>query len=128
MTSRHATALPARQRTPSWGWSPAGVREELGPDLMVHTSDEDRGLTSSSPLLVVEVLSSNRRTDLVEKMQRYARWGAATYWTVDPRDHELVVHELRDGMYAVTAVHASGVVSAAYGGHHVELDVDALLG
>lgn len=113
---------------PSWGWSPTGVKEELGPDLMVHTSDEDKRLTTSTPLLVVEVLSGNRRNDLVEKMFRYARWGAACYWTVDPRDHELVAHDLRDGMFHVAAVHTAGTVTASYAGTDVELDLDALLG
>lgn len=122
------TLPPGAEVTPSWGWSPEGVREELGPDLMVHTSQEDKRLTASTPLLVVEVLSSNRRTDLVEKMFRYARWGAATYWTVDPRDHELAVHELHDDMFRVAAVHTSGVVVASYGDHvEVEVDLDALL-
>ena len=125
--SIEATLPPGADLTHSWGWSPAGVREELGPDLMVHRSDEDKRLTSSEPLLVVEVLSSNRRTDLVEKMFRYARWGAGCYWTVDPRDHELVVHDRHDDMFRVAAVHTTGVVTASYGGVGVELDLDALL-
>lgn len=115
---------------PSWGWSPDGVREELGPDLMVHTSEEDKRLTTSTPLLVVEVLSSNRRTDLVDKMFRYARWGAACYWTVDPRDHELVVHEpdeLDPTMFRVAAAHTAGVVIASYAGTDVTIDLDHLL-
>ncbi len=123
-----ATLRPGTVMVPGWGWSPAGTREELVPDVMVHrATDEDTRLTREPPLLVVEVLSFNRRTDLVEKMQRYARWGAPTYWTLDPRERELVVHDLRDGMFGVTAVHSDGTVTVGYAGHEIELDLDAVL-
>ncbi|MFJ9391362.1 Uma2 family endonuclease [Nocardioides sp. NPDC101246] len=114
--------------TQGWGWSPDGVREELIPDLMVHDKTTENRALRSTPHLVVEVLSSNRRDDLVAKLNRYAQWGAPCYWIVDPRDRLVLTHELRDGYFVETGRFTGGTATLTYGDVEVPLDVDKLLG
>lgn len=118
---------PGTKVTAGWGWIPTGVREELGPDLMVHdVTDEQRAL-SGVPHLVVEIVSSNRASDFVAKAQRYAKWGAPCYWLVDPRDHEVTTMVLADGLYTVSGVFTTGEATLRYGEVDVLVDIDALL-
>ncbi|MBU2694524.1 Uma2 family endonuclease [Pimelobacter sp. 30-1] len=120
--------LPAgAEALPSLGWSPSGVRELLIPDLTVFRDESDEDFLSGVPLLVVEVLSTNRRDDLVAKVQRYAAWRAPSYWIVDPRDHQVLTLELVDGLYLETARHTGGQVVLTYGDVEVPVDLDALL-
>lgn len=122
----HLHVVPGTKVTRGWAWSPRGVREELIPDLMVHrVTDEQRAL-SGIPHLVVEIVSSNRAKDLVAKVQRYAAWGAPSYWIVDPRDHLVVTMVLSDGLYAETARHTAGTAVLTYDDVEVPVDLDAL--
>ncbi|MCR1784244.1 Uma2 family endonuclease [Nocardioides carbamazepini] len=118
---------PGTKVTRGWGWIPTGVREELGPDLMVHDVTEEQRALSGIPHLVVEVVSSNRGNDYVAKAQRYAAWGAPSYWIVDPRDHVVVTMELVDGLYVETGRFTSGQATLRYGEVEVSLDIDELL-
>ena len=47
---------------------------------------------TSPPTVVIEVLASNRRDDLVAKSVEYHREGADQYWIVDPRDRVIDVY------------------------------------
>ena len=49
------------------------------------------------PDIVVEILSSDRRRDLVRKRQLYAEAGVPGYWIFDPRVDTATLLELRDG-------------------------------
>jgi Uma2 family endonuclease len=112
------------------GWGPPGVREELYPDLIVHGPVTSRVVTAR-PELVVEVLSSNRSDDLVGKMNRYAAWGAPSYWIVDPRDRVLLEYRLSEGVFVEIGLHTDGVVTLTYGGGvevSVDVDLDVLFG
>ena len=118
---------PGTVVTRGWGWSPPGVREELIPDLMVHPStDRERNL-DVPPYLVVEILSTNRRDDLVAKLNRYAQWGAPACWIVDPRDHVVLTHRLDRGYFAENGRFTSGPVALRYGEVEVAVDLDHLL-
>jgi Uma2 family endonuclease len=44
------------------------------------------------PDWVCEVLSSNKRNDLVKKKRGYHRYGVPHYWIIDPADETLSVH------------------------------------
>ncbi|GGU30580.1 Uma2 family endonuclease [Nocardioides albus] len=114
--------------TQGWGWSPEGIREELILDLMVHDKTDDERTLRTTPHLVVEVLSSNRRDDLVGKLNRYAQWGAPAYWIVDPRDHVTLTHRLEDGYFVETGRFTDGSATLTYGDVEVPVDIDALLG
>ncbi|MFJ9314869.1 Uma2 family endonuclease [Pimelobacter simplex] len=118
---------PGTDVTGGWGWIPTGVREELGPDLMVHDETEEQRALSGVPHLVAEIVSSNRANDYVAKAQRYAAWRAPSYWIVDPRDHVVVTMRLVDEFYVETARHTGGQVVLTYGDVEVPVDLDALL-
>jgi len=84
------------------GWKVG--RDEFGPDVMLIPSDcGDELRFEGAPLLVVEVLSTNRSDDTVRKLQKYAGAGAPRYWIVDVRDRSLLALVLVDGMYEVAA-------------------------
>jgi Uma2 family endonuclease len=115
------------QSLQSVGWSPRGVREHLVPDVLVFRDIDDEALFSGIPLLVVEVVSTNRNGDMVAKRERYAAWGAPSYWIVDPREHEVLTMELRDGGFVETGRFSGGEATLRYGAVEVPVDVDALL-
>ncbi|WP_188113482.1 Uma2 family endonuclease [Nocardioides humilatus] len=127
-TLLHAHAPAGAAVTQGWAWSPDGAREELGPDLMVHEPTTEQRALRSIPFLVVEIVSTNRSADLVAKLQRYAAWGAPSYWIVDPRDHAVTTLVLRDGLYEESGFHTSGAVVLTYGDIEVPVDLDALFG
>jgi Uma2 family endonuclease len=67
-------------------------------------SDEQQGLVSGRPDLVVEVMSPSSRTfDSVTKLNWYAARGIPEYWVVNPDDRALLRYLLKDGRYFVEA-------------------------
>ncbi|WP_275580087.1 Uma2 family endonuclease [Nocardioides nitrophenolicus] len=128
LTHLLAGGLPSGAEVlPSLGWSPRGVREYLIPDLTVFRDESDEAVFAGIPLLVVEVLSTNRRDDLVGKVQRYAAWRSPSYWIVDPRDHQVLTMDLVDGLYLETGRFTSDRATLRYGDIEVPVDIDALL-
>ena len=61
-------------------------------------------MVEGSPDIVLEILSSDRRRDLVRKRQVYAEAGVPEYWIFDPRADTATLLELRDGVYVERAV------------------------
>ena len=61
-------------------------------------------MVEGAPDIVVEILSSDRRRDLVRKRQVYAEAGVPEYWIFDPRADTATLLELRNGEYAERAV------------------------
>lgn len=82
----------------------------LGPDIVVVRADRvgiigPTVIDGGPPDIVVEVLSSNRHTDLVRKRQLYAAAGVPEYWTLDGDADTLTALELGDdGLYQERAV------------------------
>jgi Uma2 family endonuclease len=77
------------------------------PDMFVVTDFagiEDDGY-HGIPTLVVEVLSSNRSRDLVEKYQAYQDYGIPEYWIIDPITKTLTINKLVEGRYTDDAFH-----------------------
>ena len=56
------------------------------------------------PDLVVEVMSQDRRRDLVMKRGWYAEAGIPEYWIIDPVNDTITILELSDGEYVERAV------------------------
>ena len=56
-----------------------------------------------TPDIAVEILSTDRRRDLVYKRQIYAEAGVREYWLIDPRDDTVTQLELREGEYVERA-------------------------
>ena len=61
-------------------------------------------MVEGTPDIVLEILSSDRRRDLVRKRQVYAEAGVPEYWIFDPRADTATLLELRDGVYVERAV------------------------
>ena len=80
----------------------------LAPDLVIILQGSSAVVTDrmveGAPDIVMEVLSSDRRRDLVRKRQLYAEAGVPEYWIFDPRADTATLMELRDGEYVERAV------------------------
>ena len=80
----------------------------LAPDLVTILQSSSGVVTDrmveGPPDIAMEVLSSDRRRDLVRKRQLYAEAGVAEYWIFDPRADTATLLELRDGEYVERAV------------------------
>ena len=78
------------------------------PDLVIILQGSVATITDrtveGAPDIVVEILSSDRRRDLVRKRQVYAQAGVPEYWIFDPRADTATLLELRDGEYVERAV------------------------
>ena len=102
MTLIQATLPPTHVALSHFGWKPG--RDEFGPDVMVVPVDAvDLTRFEGLPPLVVEVVSTNRSTDLIVKVQKYARACAPRYWIVDLQLRTLLSLVLVDGTYQVAA-------------------------
>ena len=84
-----------------WQWTPA-IGQNFIPDVIVYVATDESARLTTTPVLAVEVLSSNRADDLVVKSTRYAAAGLVHYWVVDRAAGEVLVHRLRDGVYEQT--------------------------
>ena len=78
------------------------------PDLVIilqggRATVTDR-MVEGAPDIVIEILSSDRRRDLVRKRQVYAQAGVPEYWVFDPRQDNATLLELRGGEYVERAV------------------------
>ena len=73
------------------------------PDLVIIVSGRDdiggRVHVEGVPDIVVEILSTDRRHDLVRKRRIYAEAGVPEYWIVDPRHDTVLPLALQDGVY-----------------------------
>ena len=71
--------------------------------LNVRRDIVSRARVEAPPDIAVEILSTDRRRDLVYKRQIYAEAGVREYWLIDPRDDIVTLLELRDGEYVERA-------------------------
>ena len=110
----------------AWSWKPGA--DEFVPDVIVHpVTDEDVRFTGM-PLLVVEVLSSNRSDDLVLKAVRYAALGLPRYWVVDAREGVLDAYVLGGDVFRREAlVTTEGPVEISIGPASLTVDLAGLL-
>ena len=80
------------------------LQRAVAPDLVVILSGRDdiggRVYVEGVPDLVAEILSTDRRHDLVRKRRIYAAAGVKEYWIVDPRNDTVLPLELRGREYA----------------------------
>ena len=74
------------------------------PDLLVvlhenrHILKED-GYIHGAPDIIIEVLSSDKKRDLVKKKSLYERAGVKEYFTVDPENREINSWLLKEKKY-----------------------------
>ncbi len=80
------------------------------------------------PNWVCEVLSTNRRRDLVEKKRGYHAAGVSHYWIVDPVEHLLEVHRWSADGYIEVLVAERGQTVRAEPFDAIEIFVGILFG
>lgn len=127
LVNRIAAVLPAGIEVISgWGWRVGS--DEFIPDVMVYDTTDDQLSLTSSPHLVVEVLSSDRSADTIRKFHKYATAGLQRYWLIDPDGPVLVTYRLDDGTYRQAArLEAGDIVELDLGPASVRLDPAELL-
>lgn len=109
-----------------WSWQVDG--DEFAPDVMVLDETEENVRFTGTPVLAVEVLSSNRSSDLVMKAFTYAAAGLPHCWIVDPRDEVLDAFELHEGTYRPTAhVTLDSPAEVSFGPASLRVDLAALM-
>ncbi|MBR1764583.1 MAG: Uma2 family endonuclease [Ruminococcus sp.] len=71
------------------------------PDVFVVCRPEIIGekRINGAPDLVIEVMSDNRYTDLVKKLELYGRFGVREYWIVDPKNEKTLVYFFEKNEY-----------------------------
>lgn len=75
------------------GWQLPTKRRILRiPDLMLLTAEPEGDIVTGPIPVAVEVVSTNRRNDLVMKAVEYLEAGVGQYWVVDPRDRAMSVY------------------------------------
>ena len=94
--------------------NPSTIR--LAPDLTIvlpgNPAVSGDRMLEGTPDIVIEILSSDRRRDLVRKRMLYAAAGVPEYWIFDPVNDDALLLELRDGEYVQRArLDAAGTVT-----------------
>jgi len=100
-----------------WAWRP-GV-DEFIPDIMVFDDSDEQKRLTTTPHLVIEVLSSDPARDIIRKAAKYASAGV---------ERNIIVHELSGGVLAERGRHGPGtVVTLDVGPVEVTVDPARLL-
>ena len=109
-----------------WSWHPQPDVEFI-PDVMVYPDTDETTRFTGIPVLCVEVLSSNRATDLVVTTTRYAALGVDHYWVVDA-DAVTLTSFVRDaGAYRADRTISATAEELNFGIGSVRIDLAALL-
>jgi Uma2 family endonuclease len=110
------------------GWAWKAGQDEFVPDVMVYAKTDDLVRLTGTPVLCVEVLSSDRAADTVVKSMKYAARGVASYWIVDLEREAIDVLVLADGIYHLSrTVWADQPVEVDFGAGRLTLDLASLL-
>ena len=121
-----AALPPGFEVNASWGWMPG--KDEFGPDVMVYPVTDEQVRLTGTPVLCVEVLSSNRANDYVTKGAKYAEAGLDHYWILDPEAAVLDVL-VRDGEHyrLDSQVDLNSAEDVSFGIASVRIDLASLL-
>lgn len=92
------------------GWKSGS--DEFIPDLLIADDPGDVHRFTTTPHLVVEVLSSDRSRDTVLKHHKYSAAGLPRYWIIDPDSLAITVYRLEGGDYRVAGHHLPGAVAS----------------
>lgn len=84
--------------TEAWSWKRGD--DEFIPDVMLMAENDEDVRYTGLPELIVEVLSSDRSSDLVIKSRKYAELGVQRHWVVDVPVRTITVFAMdADGGY-----------------------------
>lgn len=109
----------------AWSWKPG--RDEFVPDVLVYPSTTEQLRFTGTPVLVVEVLSTNPVRDLVVKMNKYAAYGLDRYWVVDPDKRELYVFARQDTTYELVQTVGREPMEVDFGAGVARIDLAAIV-
>jgi Uma2 family endonuclease len=123
-----AVLPPGYRVTREWNWKPEGQGDNFNPDLMVHPESDDPVWFTGTPVLCVEVASTNWRNDYVTKVVKYAQAGLDHYWIVDLANASMDVF-VRDGEHLVLdrTVTADKPEDVSFGIASVHVDLAEIL-
>jgi Uma2 family endonuclease len=97
---------------------------EFIPDVMVYPDTGETARFTGTPMLCVEILSSNRATDLVVKTTRCAALGVDHYWVIDATTLTAFV---RDGaLYLADRIVTDTAEELHFGIGSIRIDLAAL--
>lgn len=123
------SACPSEYRvTLAWNWRSGD--DEFIPDAMVVPRSEIHSPVrfTGTPVLCVEVLSTNRSTDLVTKSVRYAAARVRHYWVLDLVEPSLHAFVLGRSTYEEeTVVWVDKPAEVSFGVGSVVVDLSAVL-
>jgi Uma2 family endonuclease len=108
-----------------WSWHPRPDVEFI-PDVMVYPDTDETIRYTGTPVLCVEVLSSNRATELVVKTTRYAALGVDHYWVVDADAATLTAFVRDAATYRADRTTTDTVEELHFGIGSVRIDLAAL--
>ena len=66
------------------------------------------------PDLMVEILSSDRKYDLVTKKDLYEKFGVKEYWIIDPFTKEAIVYQYSNSAYQLTGKSTGKIYSPLF--------------
>jgi Uma2 family endonuclease len=119
-------ALPPGYRAvTAWSWKKA--RDEFIPDVMVFPDTDEDVRFTGTPILCVEVLSTNRAADLVVKSAKYAALGVDHYWVIDTNAATMDVFVRDDQLYHLATTITTEPTEVDFGVGRALIDLPALL-
>jgi Uma2 family endonuclease len=83
---------------------------------------------TTRPDWVCEILSTNKRRDLIAKKRAYHQHHVGHYWLVDPSEETLAVHRWHADGYLEVLIAARGEVVRAEPFEAIELTIGVLFG
>ena len=120
-----ATAGPGFDVTGAWSWKPG--RDEFVPDIVVHPRTRENVRYLGTPVLCVEVTSTDRRADLFVKVTKYAAYGLDRYWVLDPDKRELYVFARQDATYELVQTVGREPAEVDFGAGVARIDLAAII-
>ena len=125
MTVLKSVAEPGFTVRSGWSWKPG--RDEFVPDIMVHPRSREQVRYLGTPALCVEVLSTNRRADLMVKTAKYAAYGLDRYWVLDPDKREMYVFARQDATYELVQTVGREPAEVDFGAGVARIDLAAII-
>jgi Uma2 family endonuclease len=116
---------PTHEVVQAWSWK-AG-RDEFIPDLLVFPKTDEEVRFTGTPVLCVEVPSTNRAADLVVKSAKYASLGVDHYWVIDTNVRTMDVFARDDRIYHLASTITTEPVEVDFGVGRVLIDLPTLL-
>lgn len=111
--------------TGAWSWKPG--RDEFVPDITVHPRTRELVRYLGTPVLCVEVTSTDRRADLLVKTAKYAAYGLDRYWVLDPDKREMDVFARQDTTYELVQTVGREPVEVDFGAGVARIDLAAII-